>query len=70
MKARRQREGRRTSFAARRLVLLVLLVGLLVVPVVAAALNAFSSQSQSTQSPLVCSVAADPCQLPPSAVSP
>lgn len=70
MRARRGREGRRASFAARRLILLALVVAFLVVPVVAVALNVFSSQSQSTQSPLVCSVATDPCQLPPSAVSP
>jgi ABC-type spermidine/putrescine transport system permease subunit II len=70
MMARRERGSRRASFAARRLILLAVLVVFLVVPVVAVALNAFSSQSQSTQSPLVCSVATDPCQLPPSAVSP
>jgi hypothetical protein len=78
MIARRgQRDGeyqegprRGTAFVVRRLVLLALVAGFLVIPVVAIAVNAFSSQSQSTQSPLVCSAATTPCQLPPSGVSP
>jgi hypothetical protein len=66
-----ERESRRgASFVARRLVLAALVVGFLVVPVVAVAVDVFSSQSQSTQSPLACSEVTTPCQLPPSVESP